>query len=300
MHSISFARSLTLPLLTAALLAAAPSAAQPQPATWTAVDQALGRAGTTQPDAVRRYSFPRSDLHVHLDGVAIKPALALGSWLAFQPMGANAMVMGDLVLTPEEVNPVMSELLKGGIRITAVHNHLLRSTPQTIYMHVMGRGDAVQLAASLHAALALSQTPLQPPAAAPPAALDLDTASVDRIIGRQGKANGGVYQFTVPRAEKIAEDGMIEGASMGTGTAINFQPIGGGKAAATGDFVLLDSEVDPVMRALRSDGIEITALHSHMLGEQPTIYFMHFWGVGAASQLATGLKAALDRMNVQR
>lgn len=300
MHSISFARSLTLPLLTAALLAAAPSAAQPQPATWTAVDQALGRAGTTQPDAVRRYSFPRSDLHVHLDGVAIKPALALGSWLAFQPMGANAMVMGDLVLTPEEVNPVMSELLKGGIRITAVHNHLLRSTPQTIYMHVMGRGDAVQLAASLHAALALSQTPLQPPVAAPPAALDLDTASVDRIIGRQGKANGGVYQFTVPRAEKIAEDGMIEGASMGTGTAINFQPIGGGKAAATGDFVLLDSEVDPVMRALRSDGIEITALHSHMLGEQPTIYFMHFWGVGAASQLATGLKAALDRMNVQR
>jgi len=272
--------------------------AQPS-ASWLSVDQALGRTGTTQPDGVRRYSFPRSDLQVQLDGVMIKPALALGSWLAFQSMGVSGVVMGDLVLTPEEVNPVMSELLKGGIHVTAVHNHLLRSSPQTIYMHVRGQGDPAQLAATIHSALARSRTPLPPPSAAPQVALDLDTAAIDRIIGRQGKANGGVYQFTVPRAERIVEDGMPEPASMGTGTAINFQPIGSGRAAVTGDFVLLANEVDPVMRALRSGGIEVTALHSHMLGEQPTIFFMHFWAVGSSSKLATALRGALDLTNVE-
>jgi hypothetical protein len=300
MHSIGVMRSFGLGLLPSLLLMASPSAAQPRTANWVAVDQALGRAGTTQPDGVRRYGFPRSDLHVVLDGVAIKPALGLGGWLAFQPMGKTAVVMGDLVLTPEEVNPVMSELLKGGLQVTAVHNHLLRSSPETIYMHVLGRGDAVRLAARLHAALGLSHTPLQPPAAASPAAMDLDTAAIDRVMGRAGTANGGVYQFTFPRAEKIVDDGMVEGASMGTGTGINFQPTGGGRAAVTGDFVLLGREVDPVMRELRGHGIEVTALHSHMIGEQPTIYFMHFWGVGPASALATGLRAAVDKTNVQR
>jgi hypothetical protein len=207
--------------------------------------------------------------------------------------------MGDLVLTPEEVNPVMSALLEGGIRVTAVHNHLLRASPQTIYMHVRGQGDPAQLAATLHAALALSRTPLAPPSAAPQTAIDLDTAGLDRAIGSAGKVNGGVYQFTIPRAERIVEDGMAEPASMGTGTAINFQPLGAGKAAVTGDFVLLASEVDPVMRALRSGGIEVTALHTHMLGEQPTLYFMHFWAAGSASQLATTLRRAVDLTNVQ-
>jgi len=286
-------------LLFLAAISSTQVAAQPSAASWTAVDQALGRTGATQPDGVRRYGFPRSDLKVQLDGVTIKPALALGSWLAFQPMGRSSVVMGDLVLTPEEVNPVMSELLKGGIHVTAVHNHLLRSSPQTIYMHVRGQGDPARLAATLRSALALSRTPLGSPAAAAPPALDLDTAALDRAMGRSGKANGGVYQFTFPRAERIVEQGMEEPASMGTGTGINFQPLGGGRAAATGDFVLLASEVDPVMRALRSSGIEVTALHSHMLGEQPTLYFMHFWGVGPAAQLASGLRGAVNLTNVQ-
>jgi hypothetical protein len=299
MRSIGIVRSSGAALLAALFLVAPPSFAQPA-ANWGSVDQALGRAGTTQPDGVRRYGFPRSDLHVVLDGVAIKPALALGGWLAFQPMGTNAVVMGDLVLTPEEVNAVMSELLKGGIHVTAVHNHLLRASPATVYMHVDGRGDPARLAATLRAALALSHTPLQAPAAASPPSLDLDTAALDRVMGRPGKPSAGVYQFTFPRAEKIVEEGMAEGASMGTATGINFQPIGNGRAATTGDFVLLGSEVDPVMRELRSHGIEVTALHSHMIGEQPTIYFMHFWGVGPTMQLATGLRAALDRTSVQR
>jgi hypothetical protein len=268
---------------------------------WTAVDQALGRSGTTQPDGVRRYSFPRSDLKVELDGVTIKPALALGSWLAFEPVGRSGrgMVMGDLVLTQDEVNPVMGELLRDGIKVTAVHNHLLRSSPSIMYMHVQGEGELGRVATSLHAALGLSHTPLQPPssAAAPP--LDLDTSAIDRIIGRPGKANGGVYQFAIPRREAITEGAMAVGASMGTGTGINFQPTGGGKAAVTGDFVLLAKEVDPVMRSLRASGIEVTALHSHMLGEQPRLYFMHFWAVADAQRLATGLRSALDKMNLR-
>lgn len=280
--------------------AASAAAAQPGAPAWASVDLALGRTGTTQPDGVRRYGFPRSDLHVRLDGVDIKPALALGSWLAFQPMGSNAVVMGDLVLTPDEVNPVMGALLSKGIKVTAVHNHLLRSVPQTFYMHIRGEGEPARLAATLRSALALSKTPLAAPAPATvPAALDLDTAAIDRTLGRSGKANGGVFQFTFPRAEKIMDGGMAAGASMGTGTSINLQPLGNGRAAATGDFVLLASEVDPVMRALRSGNIEVTALHSHMIGEQPTIYFMHFWGLGAATQLASTLKSALDRTNVQ-
>jgi hypothetical protein len=300
MRSIGIVRSFNLAVVPTLLLMASPAAPEPQTTNWDAVDQALGRAGTPQADGVRRYSFPRTDLHVALDGVKVKPALALGGWLAFQPMGANAIVMGDLVLTPEEVNPVMSELLKGGIHVTAIHNHLLRAAPPTVYMHVEGRGDPARLAAGLHAGLAISHTPPASPSAAPPPPLDLDTAAVDRIMGKAGKANGGVYQFTFPRAETIMDEGMAEPASMGTGTGINFQPVGGGRAATTGDFVLLGSEVDPVMRELRAHGIEVTALHSHMIGEQPTIYFMHFWAVGPATHLAGGLKAAIDRTNVQR
>jgi hypothetical protein len=272
---------------------------EPVPQAWSAVDTALGRSGMTQPDGVRRYGFPRSDLHVQLDRVSIKPALALGSWLGFERMGRRSMVMGDLVLTPDEVGPVMSELLKDGIHVTAIHNHLLRSTPAVIYMHIMGLGDAARLATELHTALALSHTPLQTSAAAPPASLDLDTAALDRILGRSGKANDGVYQYSIPRRERIADEGMDVPASMGTATGINFQPVGSGRAAITGDFVLLASEVNPVMRALRSGGIEVTALHTHMLDEQPKLYFIHFWAVDDTKKLATGLRSALARMNVR-
>src|SRR5438445_974532 len=286
--------SVTVPL---AACDQAPAQKAPAQTNWASVDQGLGRSGKTQPDGVQRYSFPRSDLSVQLDGVTIKPALALGSWLAFEQTGKSANVMGDLVLTQDEVNPVMAELLKDGISVTGVHNHLLRASPLPMYMHVEGHGDASTLARELHAALALSKTPLGPPAAAAPTPLDIDTAALDRTLGAKGKTNGGVYQFTVPRAENIIEGDMTVGASMGSGTAINFQPIGAGRAAVTGDFVLLAKEVEPVMRALRSGGIEVTALHSHMLGEQPTIYFMHFWAVGSVSQLATVLRGALDLTN---
>src|SRR5713226_5266438 len=202
---------------------------------WAPVAEALGRSGAQMPGGVYRVGLGRSDLKVTLDGVEIKPPLALGSYLAFQKMGGEGMVMGDLVLTQEEVSPVMKKLIDGGIAITAVHNHLLRSSPATMYMHFLGRGDPAKLAAVLRTALAESKTPLAAPApAGSPPPLDLDTAAIDQTLGAKGTVNGGVYQFNIPRAETIMEGGMPIPVAMGSGIVINFQPTGGGKAAITG------------------------------------------------------------------
>jgi hypothetical protein len=213
------------------------------------------------------------------------------------------MVMGDLVLTEDEVGPVMLALQKGGIEQTALHNHVLHESPRVLYMHIMGQGDPAKLAATIRTALGASRTPIpQGPAPAPsaPAAIDLDTAAVARTLGLAGKVNGGVYQVSAPRAERIVEHGMEVPAAMGTATAINFQPTGGGKAAITGDFVMTAGEVNGVIRALREHGIQVTALHSHMLDETPRLFFMHFWANDDAVTLARGLRAALDRTAVRR
>ncbi len=267
-----------------------------------AVAAAIGKPGTDMPGGVYRIGLPRSDLKVVLDGVTLKPALALGSWLAFVPHGADkAMVMGDLVLTDTEVNPVMAKLIAGGIEITALHNHLLRNTPHTMYMHIAGHGDPAQLAKTIHDALALSGTPLSAPALTAPTApetLDLDTAALDAILGRKGKAGGGVYAFGIPRAEAPRDGGMLLPPAMGAAIAINFQPTGGGKAAITGDFVLAASEVNPVLGTLRANGIEVTALHNHMLDDEPRLFFMHFWANDDVQKLARGLAAALKHVAV--
>ena len=267
---------------------------------WTQVGEALGKPGSVLPGDVYKVGFPRTDLKVTVDGVPIKPALALGSWVAFQLAGSGARCMGDLALTESEVSPVMKRLIDGGIGVTAVHNHLLRASPAVVYMHFGGHGDPVALARTLHAALALSHTPLAVPAASLPAPVALDTAALDRALGFKGSVNGGVYQFAVPRADAVTEGGMPVPSSMGTAIAINFQPTVPGEAATTGDFALLGSEVEPVLRTLRARGLEVTALHTHMLGEQPRLYFMHFWAQGNALELARGLRAALDRVNVKR
>src|ERR1700687_3365273 len=264
---------------------------------WQKVDDALGRKPAVSGD-VHRYGFPRTDLTVTLDGVTIRPALALGGWVAFKPMHGEAMAMGDLVLLESEVNPVMLKLIEGGLEITAVHNHLLRASPATFYLHVGGHGDPVKMAAVIHDALGASKTPLATPAAAtPPPAVELDTAQLDQIIGAKGQANGGVYQFGVPRRDPVTEGGMqiAPVGPMGVATAINFQPTGAGKAAITGDFVLAGDEVNPVIKALRANGIEVTAIHSHMLTEQPRLIFLHFWANDDALKLAKGLRAALDK-----
>jgi len=275
------------------------SAASAQEVDWKKVDEAIGRSAAVVSGDVHRYGFPRTDLTVTLDGVTIKPALALGGWTAFKPMHGGAMVMGDLVLLETEINPVMAKLIENGIEITAVHNHVLRATPLTFYMHIGGHGDPVKLATAIRTALAESKTPLTPPAApaSPPPAIDLDTAQIDQIIGAKGQANGGVYQIGVPRRDPVSESGMqlAPVGPLGLATAIGFQPTGGGKAAITGDFVLTANEVNPVINTLRSNGIEVTAVHSHMLNEQPRLFFMHFWANDDAVKLAKGLRAALDK-----
>jgi Domain of Unknown Function (DUF1259) len=285
----------SIPFLTAAAVLIS-TAASAQQIDWQKVDEALGRKPAVTGD-VHRYGFPRTDLSVMLDGVAIKTALALGGWVAFKPAHSGAMIMGDLVLLESEINPVMAKLIEGGLEITAVHNHLLRAKPATFYMHVGGHGDPVRMATALREALSVSKTPLSVAAAAsPPPAVDLNTAQLDQIIGAKGQSNGGVYKFGVPRRDQVIENEMpIDPAGpMGLATAINFQPTGDGKAATTGDFVLAGKEVNPVIRALRSNGIEVTAVHSHMLDEQPRLFFLHFWANDDAAKLARGMRAALD------
>jgi hypothetical protein len=271
-------------ILALALGATAASGAAAQTVDWKNVDEVLGRTAAVTGD-VHRYGFPRTDLQVTLDGVTIKPA------------HGETMVMGDLVLLETEINPVMSKLIENGLQITAVHNHLLRASPATFYMHVGGHGDPVKLATALRAALAASRTPLTLPAPGPAAAVDLDTAQLDQIIDAKGQANGGVYQFGVARRDGVSENGaeIAPAGPMGLATAINFQPTGGGKAAITGDFVLAADEVNPAAKALRENGIEVTAIHSHMLSEQPRLFFMHFWAHDDALKLARGLRAALDK-----
>jgi hypothetical protein len=281
------------------VICASTSLANAQAIDWQKVDDAFGRKAAVVTGDVHRYGFPRTDLNVTLDGVAIKPALALGGWVAFKPMQGNALVMGDLVLLETEINPVMANMIENGIDITAVHNHLLRANPATLYMHVGGHGDPIKLATAIHDALSVSKTPLEPPtASAQPPAIDLDTVQLDQIIGAKGQANGGVYQFGVPRRDPVTMDGMpiAPVGPMGLATGIGFQPTGGGKAAITGDFVMVASEVNPVIKTLRANGIEVTALHSHMLDEQPRLFFMHFWANDDAIKLAKGLREALDEM----
>jgi hypothetical protein len=286
-------------LMIAALGAAAPAVA----ADWTQVANALGKSGTEGAGGVYRVGFPRTDLNVTLDGITLKPTLALGAWVAFLPMGNKDMVMGDLVLTEDEVGPVMKKLSENGIEISALHNHLFHASPATFYMHIYGVGDGVKLATAIHEGLALSKTPFPAsaaptPAAAPPV-IDLDTAAIDAALGAKGANAAGVYQVNIARKEPVKEGGMVLPIPMGASEAINFQPLGGGKAAITGDFMLTATEVNPVLRTLRENGIEVTALHNHMLTDQPRLFFMHFWAHDDLQKLLTGLHAALQKVAVK-
>src|ERR1035437_291949 len=286
-------------LVAIALGAGPASAAAQQPAataTWTAVEDAIGRKGAMQPGNVIKFAFPRSDLSVTVAGITLKPALALGGWVAFKELsGGQAMAMGDLVLTEDEVAPVMKALQAGGVEETALHNHLQHESPRIMFMHISAHGDPATIARAIHAALATSKTPLDAPPPSMTSAADLDTTGIAKALGTAGKLNGVVYQVSVPRGETIPHMGAEVPPSMGVATAINFQPTGGGKAAITGDFVLLGPAGNPVARALRDHDIDVTAVHSHMLVEEPRLFFMHFWANADAVTLAKGLRAALDQ-----
>lgn len=276
-----------------------PLAVRSQGLSTAPIDQALGRSGQKTGD-IYKVGFPRTDLHVTVNGLAIKPGLALGSWAAFLGTDDNAMVMGDLVLLEDELNPVMDKLRSAGFEITAVHNHLMNETPHVLYMHYMGHGPATQLATSLKAALAASKTPLEMPAStaeepAPPSWVK----SLEDSVGRKGTFKGGVLSYGVPRAEDVTMNGVKVPPASGLAEAINFQEAGTGKVATTGDFVLTAREVNLVIAELRSHNILVTALHSHMLVEEPRLFFMHFWAVGSPESVGAGIKAALSRVSVK-
>jgi hypothetical protein len=265
------------------------------------VGAALGKTGTVMPGGVYRVGLPRSDLNVTLDNITLKPTFALGSWVAFTPMGNKVMAMGDLVLTEDEIGPVMKKMEEGHIQISALHNHLFHASPATFYMHIFAEGDDATIARAIHEGLALSKTPFAAAAPAPatPPPIDLDTAAIDKALGAKGTNAGGVYQVGIARAKPVTMDGMAMNPPMGASEAINFQPLGGGKAAITGDFMMTAAEVNPVLVALRENGIEVTALHSHMLDENPRMFFMHFWAHDDLPKLLTGLHAALQQVAVQ-
>ncbi len=290
---ISLAIAATFP--SAVLVAQAP-ASQP-PDRWSAVEKELGRSGTVQPDGAIKFGFPRSDLTVKIGGITLRPAFALGSWIAFARTNGNAMMMGDLVLLESEIPGVTDLLRRGTIQETALHNHLLNESPHVMYMHISAIGDPVALARALHAALASTRTPLAAAAASSPGPLPLDTAALANALGVRGKLNGAVYQVSVARKNAVLIGGAIVPPSMGISTAINFEPADSGRVATTGDFVLLASEVNAVARALADGGISVTAIHSHMLEESPRLIFMHFWGVGDGTSLARTLRHALGQVS---
>jgi Domain of Unknown Function (DUF1259) len=274
------------------------AAAQPEAIDWSAVEQALGKTGTMMAGNVFRIPMPRSDLKVTVEGVPVQAGFALGSYAAFKSMDdGSAMVMGDLVLLDEEVPGVMAGLHGNGLMVTAVHNHLNQLSPHVLYMHYEGMGDPVQLAGALHTALGASGTPFGPTPPATPPSAQLDADMLQGIIGHNGQVNNGVLAISVPRAESVTENGIDLLPAMGVTTALNFQPTEGSKAAITGDFVLTGEEVNPVAAALRSAGIEVTAVHNHALGDQPRLFYMHFWANDDAAKLASGLRSALDLTN---
>src|SRR5947209_2538934 len=279
--------------------ATAVPAAEPD---WKGVEQALGKPGQLQDGGVFRVGMPRADLSVTVKGVPVKPGFALGSYAAFKQMGDQTMVMGDLVLLDQEIPAVMSGLFSRGLEVTAVHNHLNEMSPRVMYMHYEGHGDAVRLASALRHALSVSATPLggplPPPATGAPT---IDTKQIEQALGRSGRDLGaGVFQVTVPRAETITENGMPLLPTMGVVTVMNFQPTSDGKAAITGDFVLIDKEVNAVAKTLRQHGVDVTAIHNHALMDTPRLFYMHFWANDDPVKLAQALKAALDQTNSRK
>jgi hypothetical protein len=285
-------------LITGVIAAQAPTPHPKPPAGLDiiAIDRALGRTGTILGD-VYKISFPRTDLSVTVSGVSVKAGFALGSWAAFKSAGAGAVVHGDLVLLDPELNPVISGLQQHNFEITAIHNHLINETPSIMYVHYWGQGSAVTLAQNLKDALSHSKTPMTAPATVPAAASapkdDLPADAIQQAIGLKGTVSNGVLALSQPRPETIQMMGVTLPPSMGMATAISFQSAGSGKVAATGDFVMVADEVNKVARVLRQHDIAIAALHNHMLHGSPELYFMHFWAVGDAGKVASGLKAAL-------
>lgn len=262
---------------------------------WEMVEQVFGKPGLKNQDMFK-ITFPRTDLKVKVGTIPVEPGLALTSWVAFKPMDGHFMAMGDLVLLDQELHPVQEKLIANGFTISGIHNHIVGESPSVIYMHFDGHGVPVQLAKSIKAILAVTGTPVNTSMkSSSAAAMASEKTAIETILKVNGKHNGQVLQFAIPRQESILENGMEVPAFMGMATTINFQRADNQKMATTGDFVLLPSEVNPVVQALVEHGIAVTAVHNHMLNESPRLLFLHFWGVNTPENLAKGLRSALNK-----
>jgi hypothetical protein len=276
----------------------------PQTKGWEDVEKVFGKKGTVQ-DGVFKITYPRLDLKVKVGNFTVAPGLALTAWIGFikntnkgMDMGDNTMMMGDMVLLDKEVAPVISKLVSENLKITALHNHIIGETPTIKYMHFSGMGNAVKLAESIKSVLSITGTPLSSPMMQSKKE-NPDWSKVIAVLGPSGKQNGDLLQYGFPRNEKLTESGMEIPAYLGMATGVNFQ-MEGNKAAITGDFVLLADEVNPVVQALTENGIAVTAIHNHMLYDNPRLFMLHFWAVNDPGKLAVGIKAALDKTNSKK
>ncbi|MGE5498596.1 MAG: DUF1259 domain-containing protein [Syntrophothermus sp.] len=260
---------------------------------WEDVEKIIGKTGKQQGD-VFKITFPRSDLNVKVAGVKIEPALALTGWIAFKKMGNDAMLMGDMVLLETEVEPAMKKAVETGLEITALHNHVLKETPQVMYMHVGGMGSPTELAQKIKSVIAQTKIPLGQPQQNKAAENKTDWSKVQSILGTKGQLAGDILQISVPRTDKVTENGDEIPTAMGMATSMNFQKVKD-KAVTTGDFVLVGDEVNPVIKALVQHNIAVTAVHNHMLSDSPRIFFLHFWGNDTPENLAAGLKDAISK-----
>jgi hypothetical protein len=263
---------------------------------WSEVEKVFGKKGTVQ-DNVFKVTFPRSDLKVKVGDFNIDPGLALGTWIGLMKMGDHTMMMGDLVLLDKEVAEAIKKILAEGLEMTALHNHLADETPTIKYIHFSGKGDATKLAKAIKSVIETTGTPMGQQSS--PAQSNLDWSKVEAILGNKGKKNGKLLQYSFARNEKLTDSKMEMPAYMGTATGINFQ-MEGNKAGTTGDFVLLAEEVNPVIKALTEHEIHVTALHNHMLFDEPRLFMLHFWAVDDPEKLAKGLKAALEKTNSKK
>lgn len=279
-----------IPILLCTLMLTCGATAQKKPG-WNVVEDALGRPGKLDA-GVYKVTFPRTDLHVRIGNTSVEPAAALTSWAAFRQESGGAVVVGDLALLEAEVTPVVSTLALNGVETSAIHNHLMQERPRIMFVHFFGRGELGKLATALKNALAQTKTPRAPlvSEAKPP----YDTKAIEAILEKTGTVNGTVLGFSFPREHRISTHSVALPAGMGMATTINFQPSPAG-VAATGDFVLREAEVDPVIQALRAGGVSITAVHTHLLDAEPRMMFLHFWAEGRPETVAKALKAALEQ-----
>ena len=271
--------------------------AQEVPSDYQQVLNTVGKSGDYKSN-VLKVNVPRNDIHVTIDNFAVPTPFGFGGWFAMtKGDGGEDVMMGDLVLLQEEVNPVMLALLDNGLEVTVLHHHFFWETPRMYYMHIHGHGKAADLAEHIKPALALIGKG-QPPQAASssPAKTSLNTAQIAKIVGYEGEQNGAVYKITVGRDDlKLKEMGALINSRMGLNTWAAFYG-GNEDAAIAGDVAMLENEVTPTLKALRSHGLDVVAIHHHMIETQPVIIFLHYWGRGPALQLAQGFKAALDQL----